>query len=310
MAHQLTGPAITTIANTTSQAGPQSSTQSIDNSIPELQPADAYAVFLRHLDSVSLRQRFFKSIYLPAHPSVNEKDQGAREALWKHLNANLSIETGKTVATHDLVKVTFDSTNPEHASDWVNQYIQMAIKASQDQLLAGLKGAIDLRLGSVQDQISTLRQIALTNRQDEIARLKNALSLARAINLETPPTTGNLITSYTGSTAYLRGTKALQAELALLEKRSSDDPYIPELPTLLKEKALLAKVDLNPHHLSVVTIDQTATPPQSPVRPRKKLIIFLSIIFGIILGTVIALIRQLWTRPDTRTSEANNQDHS
>jgi len=293
MAHQLSGPALATI-NDSAQSSSGSQNQPPDNSVPELSPADAYGVFLRHLGSMSLRQHFFETVYLPFHS--NTESTAVHERLWKRLDKELTIDLPKAGSNDDRAKIKFDGKNPRRIASWTNQYLQMAIQASQDQILASLKSAITLRLQSISDQIATLRQVALMNRQNEIARLKNALTLAETINLNDPPSTGNLITSYTGTTTYLRGSKALKAELALLEKRASDDPYIPELPNLLKEQALLKKIDLNPRHLSVATVDQTAIPPEIPIKPKKSLIVVLGIILGLILGAVVAIIRQMWKK--------------
>lgn len=295
MAHQLSGPAMTAITGQTWFPRHQDASL-LDNSVSELTPTEAYAVFLRHLGSASLRQQFFHTVYLPAHPHV--KSDSARKRLQEQLQKALTIDIPKSGTGDDLAKITFEGTNPTHIADWTNTYLQMANEASKNQLLAGLKSATDLRLQSINDQISTLRKVAQMGRQSEIVRLKNALSLAEAVNLEVPPATGNLITSYSGPTTYLRGTKALKAELRLLENRTSDDPYIPELPNLLKSKTLLQKIDLNPQHLTVVTIDQTASASNEPIKPKKLLAILLGIVLGLIVGTVTALMGQtLRNRP-------------
>jgi chain length determinant protein (polysaccharide antigen chain regulator) len=157
-----------------------------------------------------------------------------------------------------------------------------------------LSSAIQLRRQSTEDQIATLRQIAKEDRQNQITRLSDAVALANSIGLKDPSSTGNLITSFSGPTLYLRGSKALQAELNLLKQRTSDDPYIPELPDLLKKQALLKNIDLNPQHLSVATIDQSALVPEEPIKPQKALILILGVILGGILSMFIILVRQMF----------------
>ncbi|NYT84325.1 LPS O-antigen chain length determinant protein WzzB [Pollutimonas harenae] len=281
MANQLSGPAISGVGINGS-----------DNAVAAITPDDAYNTFLRNLNSVTLRQQFFTKIYLPAHPGSDTP--ASQDRLWKRFNKELNIKLPQQKDDDELMTLALQGEDPATIADWANRYVQAAITISQKELLETLSSAIQLRLQSTQDQIATLRKVAETTRQDSIARLKEALTLAESIGLSTPPDTGNLITSYTGATTYLRGSKALRAELKLLEQRQSDDPYIEELPNLLKKQSLLQKIDLAPQHVAVATIDQAATVPQEPIKPRKMLILALGIILGGMLGIFTALIRQMF----------------
>jgi chain length determinant protein (polysaccharide antigen chain regulator) len=286
MANQLSGPAITAVTWSGEKGAPS------ENSVPPLTPEDAYKVFLRHVSSVSLRQEFFKTTYLPAHGTGTETRSGL-ERLWKQFNDELTITPPRSAADNNLLKLTLEGEDPTTIANWANQYTQMAIDAAQKELLENLSSAIHLRRQSTEDQISTLRKIAKTDRQNDVIRLQEALALAESIGLDNPSDTGNLITSYTGQTMYLRGAKALRAELALLEGRVSDDPYIPQLPDLMKKQLLLSNIDLNPERLSVATIDQAASIPEDPIKPRKALILVLGFILGGILAVFFVLIRKL-----------------
>src|SRR5690606_31716961 len=131
-------------------------------------------------------------------------------------------------------------------------------------------------------------------RQDRITRLENALAIANSIGLETPADGVPLVAINaqglstesigSGSLLYLRGAKALQAELQQLKQRKTDDAYIPELPDLQKKQALLESINLNPDLISVATIDRAAIVPEEPVKPQKALIILLGLILGGMLG--------------------------
>ncbi|MDS1140052.1 Wzz/FepE/Etk N-terminal domain-containing protein [Pusillimonas sp. SM2304] len=284
MANQLSGPAISGVTNY------ESLVTTPNNAVPIITPHEAYSTFLRNLNSVSLRQQFFTNVYLPAHPGYDTP--ASQQALWQSFNSQLNIELPEKNNNNDLMTLTMQGTDPQNIADWANQYVQEAIAMSQTELLDTLSSAIQLRVQSTRDQISTLRKVAETTRQDTVARLKEALSLAESIGLDSPPNAGNLITSYTGATTYLRGAKALRAELKLLEQRQSDDPYIAELPNLLKQQSLLGKIDIAPQHVAVATIDQPATMSLAPIKPRKRLILALGLILGGMLGIFIVLIQR------------------
>lgn len=124
---------------------------------------------------------------------------------------------------------------------------------------------------------------------------------------------------------YFLGTKALRAERAILLARESDDFESPRVGEIFKELDLLRhnrhiemlesreneqvflkaqaeirseiagleslRVDLS--DIRLVRLDQAAVEPLSPVKPKRALIIVLALIAGLILGTMVALVRSL-----------------
>jgi chain length determinant protein (polysaccharide antigen chain regulator) len=263
-----------------------------NHTTPPLTTDAAYGVFLQRLESQNLLRRFFNQTYLPAHPDV--KTQVERQNLWEKLNKKLIIELPKKDPSQNQVILTIDGVNPQLLADWTNLFLKMASDDARQQLLDKLVTAARAETRSVRDQITALRAAAKASRQDEIARIESALKLAQSIQLTDPPSSGNLITSYTGNTLYLRGSKALQAELGLLMARQNDDPYIPQLPNLLYAQQLLQRVNVDPKDLTAVTIDQHAEVPVKPIWPRKALILAIAIVLGAILAIFFVLLRQAW----------------
>ena len=266
----------------------------IDNNFETLTPDLAYQIFLRHLNSASLKLDFFNDHYLPVvdpDPSPAE-----RESLWKRFNKELSVTIPKA-NDGDLARVSIEGESPTTISDWANQYLDNAIARSREQVISTLESAIFVRVQSTEAELDTLRASAEQERLHQIARIEEALRLADAINLETPPDSGNLITSYTGETTYLRGTRALESELALLHARKNNDPYISKLPDLLQKLEILKTVNLQPEHLTLATVDSRAIAPEAPIKPKKALILLLGIVLGGMLGVFVALLRHWLAKP-------------
>ena len=269
--------------------------------VAELAPKDAYAAFLRQLQSAAVREQFFKKLYLPAmgKGAAAASDDSERERLWDRLNKQLTVQVPnpQKPETGDATEVKFQGKNPQQVTDWTNAYLQMAQQATERQLVDNLKDSVQTHLKAITDQIAGLRAAARNDREYEIARLESALQLARAINLQQPPSSGNLITSYAGPTLYMRGAQALQVELSQLKARTSDDPYITQLPGLQLAETLLQKINLSPENFSPVTIDQPALRPFQPVKPKKALVLALGLVLGLALGVMVALVRQAWRAP-------------
>ncbi|MDX3895317.1 LPS O-antigen chain length determinant protein WzzB [Pusillimonas sp.] len=265
--------------------------------IEPLTPQEAYKVFLRYLNSSSIRQAFFEQYYLPTQK--NKETEGDKQRAWRKLNKELTIALPKRPDEYEST-VTLEGGNPKTLAKWANTYVSLAVQAANEDLLSKLAGEVEIRKRSVEDQIRTLRQVAEKTRQDRIIRLEGALAIAESIGLEVPTDGAPLIAidarglstesvDY-GSLLYLRGAKALRAELQHLTRREASDAYIAELPDLLKKQALLNAVNLNPESITAATIDRAAIAPEDPIRPNKRLISALGLILGIILGIFIALM--------------------
>lgn len=283
-AYQMTGPAAEAVAQP----------MRITDAIAALAPEESYQLFLRHAASVSLRQEFFQEHYLPYFGGpAGEGEQAAR---WRRFNSDLTITLPRRTEDNNLMRATLQGEDPQTIAQWLNTYLDMAITKTQAEFAANLTSAVNQRRASLEEQAATLRSGKRKARELEIARLEEALALAESIGLETPPTSGNLITSYSGETTYMRGAQALRSELELLRNRKSDDPFIEQLPAIFKRLELLDNIDLSPASIQVATIDEAARIPQEPIKPRKALILALGLVLGGILGIFLALIRQMFRK--------------
>jgi chain length determinant protein (polysaccharide antigen chain regulator) len=254
---------------------------------PPLTSASAYAIYMAHLQSARLRQDFFEKVYLPDHPQT--QTDAAKAALWNQLNQNLKIAVSPQAP--GLTTLTLQGLRSGKLAKWLNQYIQMARQAAREQLGMDLGAAIQARIVDTNDRIDELRAVAAAQRKNDIVRLGDALKLARATGITTPLSAGNLVASYVGPTLFLRGSNALQAEIDLLKARTSDDPYIPQLPGLLSIRDQLQETAPGAIPVSLATVDLPATTPLSPIRPRKRMIMALGLLIGLMLGVVAALVR-------------------
>lgn len=298
LASQLTGNAI-------SSAIGRDATAQGNTGIPPVTPEEVYTLFLRYLGSNTVREKFFEEHYLPAIKSTGPV--ASTQQAQKRLDTTLSIRLPRRPLTQNVAaNVTLEHTDPELVARLANAYVDVAAQIAREDLLSQLASEVAIRQQSVDIQIATARQVAEKVRLNHIARLQEALAVAEDIGLESPADGSPLIaintqdmnnqSSPTGDLLYLRGTKALRAELQLLVQQHNDDAYIAELPGLRTKKALLDSIDLNPRSLSVATIDREAIVPAFPVKPKKALILALGLIAGGMLGSFAVLVRYLLRR--------------
>ena len=138
-------------------------------------------------------------------------------------------------------------------------------------------------------------------RQDSITRLREALAVAEAIGLENPPIiSGNLSAEVSadmdGQLTYMRGSKALKAEIHNLETRKSNDPFIGQLRELQNKQSFYKDLQVSPDTVSVYRQDGPIEQPDRPIKPKKDLIMLLGLFLGCVLGFMIALVRRSFER--------------
>ena len=100
---------------------------------------------------------------------------------------------------------------------------------------------------------------------------------------------GGISTQGSTSPLYFRGSRVLQTEANFLRNRTNDDPYIPELGTLIEQLTWLEKIEIDEEGITPVRLFEPAYPPNSPLRPRPTIIFPVSVLLGALLGVLFAL---------------------
>ncbi len=263
--------------------------------LEEYEVADVYGVFKNNLLSGALKRQFFENTYLTSL----SKDQSsiASDQIWKRFNDDFTVQMPDE-NNPGLLVVKVLGVKPELVAGWANMYVEMAAEKSVKDMQVNIQTEIGIKIQSLSRQIDSLRVTALKRRDDRIVRLKEALLIADAVGFDSPQVTqgktssdGDFAEFMDGNLMYMRGAKAVQAELAILEKRTNDDPYIPELRDIENQLEFLQKIDFSPDNVAVYSLDSKAQIPETPIKPNKALILVLGVIGGAILGVFIALVR-------------------
>ncbi|HDS1748015.1 Wzz/FepE/Etk N-terminal domain-containing protein [Pseudomonas sp. M2] len=259
---------------------------------------DVYEVFVRKLQSEALRNNFFRHVYLPSLP------ESERKASWDVLYRDYARAVGVSLAAKDTPTryvITVEVEDPQRAADWVARYAEMASSLAKEEVLKSNRSEMLVKADNIEQQIAGTRSAARKERDDKIARLKEALIVARAIGLKKPPLiSGALSTEVSagmaGSLSYMRGSDALETEIANLESRPSDDPFIKGLRRLQLSADLYRNLQVSDEVISVYQQDGAVDQPETPVRPRKTLILVLTALIALVLGGFTAIARGQWVR--------------
>ncbi|MDM7857445.1 LPS O-antigen chain length determinant protein WzzB [Thiopseudomonas acetoxidans] len=256
--------------------------------VKELTANEVYSIFKTNLNSSQLRNAFFEEVYLPSLSAEQQKN--SRESLLKTFNRILSVKQGDAKTNPNLYLVSAELDNPTEAADWVKQYIARAITAAKLEIENNIEAEQRVHIDALTVKTNSLLAIAKREREDQVNLLKEALYIAESIGLENKASLGG--NRYIDNDLiYTRGAKTLRAQLDVLQKRTSDEPFIAGFRELNTQLELLRAYKLDDTNVSVVTIDEAAEVPATPIKPNKKLIVAIGIVLGGMLGVFAALIR-------------------
>lgn len=227
-----------------------------------------------------------------------EEQQKNRDNLLKKFNTVFSIKQGDAKTNPNLYRVIVELDDPILAAAWVQQYIDLVIAATKLELKNNIKAEQNVLVKALDLQIKSLLEIAKREREDQVNLLKEALYIAESIGLENASSQSDKASLggnryIDNDLIYTRGVKTLRAQLDVLQKRTSDEPFIAGFRELNTQLELLRAYKLDDTNVSVVTIDEAAEVPATPIKPKKSLIVALGIVLGGMLGVFAALIRSM-----------------
>ena len=256
---------------------------------------DVYDIYTRYLQAESLRLDFFSKIYVPSLPLEEQKK--SRDVLYSKFSEMLRV-VPPLRENSDRYSVVVQTGNPEKAKEWVTEYVVQAGELAKKEMIKNVSIESEVRARNLEQQISSAREKSSKAREDSIARLSEALRIAESIGLEKPPaitvSQSVIAGGEAGQLTYMRGSKALRAEIENLQARESDDPFTDNLRDLQDRYNFFKGLKTEPAVVSVYRQDGVVELPDNPVKPNKALILVLGVITGLITGIAFVLLRGLF----------------
>lgn len=267
-----------------------------------------YLLFLDNLRSVKLRNRFLaeNELLLKLRSTIDNESQSIatfNEKFSKNLKVDYS--SGGPSDTK-FITVEFVWTNQEHISEILNDYIKFVDSETVKSIVDAIQQKIITEKQAINDKIQSLRIVAEINRKNEIDKITEDLYIAEKIEIFDPfnvsissykqTIDNNLgkIESSSETAGFLKGAKALKAELNIIKNRKNNDPFIPGLQQNLEQDEFLGRVlKLSFNDIHAMRIDKIATIPDEPVSPNKFLMVGVGIAFGFLISIFFILIKEI-----------------
>mgnify|MGYP001187673344 CR=1 FL=1 len=254
--------------------------------ISQISSTDIFAKFTGNLKSSSLRQQFAEE---------NSHFSSLRENV-PNIKEGEKKEGGS-------VFVSLQGYDAKLMADWVNGFILSAERKTIGDFFDGIEIKIANQKKEIENQLQIGRDFAGQRRLDRIALLEDQIAIARASKVferklssySTVASQSVGVTLNTGQEPlYMRGVKELAAEKEELEKRKNDEPFI---AGFRDKQESLAQLDAGLKQLQAarlivhaVAVDQPAIQSQNPVKPRRRVVLVLSVVLGGIIGVFAAFV--------------------
>lgn len=267
---------------------------------------DVFEYFTRELRSDRAFQRFVRTIYLAslANGSAQDSDSHLYRIVRKLLEVHVPDDKGRG---RSLYSVRTAANDPKLASEWLGAFLEQVSRDATAKLLADNRMEIDLHIRNMRSELEQMRLTATQKRQDRLAELGEALTIAKSINLHGPqvsalrvPAQDALAPFLDGRMLYARGVKSLSAEVKNLRSRESDDPFVPGLRDGQARLRLLQAIQPDLASLKIFNIDGAIIMPDKPAWPRKLVIFGLATTLGLFAGMALALAVEFTSRDRDR----------
>ncbi len=245
-----------------------------------------YKIFSDTLLSESLHKYFFKNIYFP---SLAIKKKSKR---WQILHSNYlkSVAVKFTPGMVDKITITTQANSQARANYFLHQYIVIAKRKAELKIIAILSTENKLLALSIKNRIDFAKSEAKTSRSNRVVQLKEALVIAEKAGIK-DPTGNNSIASDAIPMLFMHGSKALSAEIDVLQSRKSDEPFIGNLLQLVNEYNFYNNIIFSSDTFKMYRLDGPMDTSEHQISPRVVLTLIGSIFLGLMLGGGIALIR-------------------
>ncbi|NMG73930.1 LPS O-antigen chain length determinant protein WzzB [Aromatoleum diolicum] len=258
-----------------------------------------FGYFLSSLVSEHTLQRFFAEVYLP---SLDEQvSSEPKHLLYEKMVRSIRISKPDPKG-RGLFNLKVEADSGEKAVQRSAAFLSLAAAEATSKFVEDARNEIDLTVRNAERDLAELRLTVSRKREDRLVQLSEALQVAQAVGLTNPeitnarlPEQDGLRPWMDGSQLYARGSKSLRAELEVLKKRESDDPFIASLRDTEARLRQLKAVHFDPKSVRVFNTDGEIVVPTKPVAPKKLLVVVFASLLGLMFGVAFAFVVEFLT---------------
>ena len=268
--------------------------------ISQISNADIFAQFTANLRNSFLRQQF-----IAENPQLSSLHRQFTNKTQQFLRDEVPRVKAGQKNEEGLFFLSLQGYDGKLVAEWLNGYILLVETKTIEDLLSGVEAKIANQKKEIEIQLQTGAEFASQRRLDRIALLEEQIAIARAANIferkisdhaKVADQSIGLTVTMAEDPLYMRGVKELTAEKEGLEKRKNDEPFIAGFRDKQERLAQLAaglqRLQETRATVRAVTVEQPAVETKKPVKPRRMLVLALSLALGGMIGIFAAFFRE------------------
>lgn len=263
-----------------------------------LLPSDLFDSFVQQLNSPLEKIAFYQYLMKQKQAQTLALIYNAKLSEEENKDNFLERFSDKFESIKNTQRVTFELSFVAKSADLsailLNQYLEFI----RQKHLSDYRTAFEYELNSSLSAVKGLQKTAQASyefaKNKRIALLKEAISVAVRIGQKKPFYNLNQVVTGSEPPLYMMGELALSEELKQLQARSQNNQdealYVEGFALLKESQSLLESIDVNWKDVHLVQVNAYASTPKSAYKPKRKLIVAVSGIAGLMLGVMLALL--------------------
>lgn len=257
---------------------------------------NAYHLFKQTLYSNKIRKRVFRP-YLK--DKIGLSGMQLEEFIDDFIKTNISISEPKIkkgMTSIEAINIKLTLQDKAEGVSLLVEMLSQVNKLTEQQLLTNLDSTIKNKITEREHRVSIALKSEKERREAEILRLSEASELAHALKMEDSL---DVNSGFGVNEEYRRGYRVLDEQIARLKSRKDDAPFISELIKIRGEIDLLRQ-PIDTSSLVVSRVDEAPQEPLHPIKPKKQMILVISLFFGLVLGIGFVFFRKFFIEAKAR----------
>lgn len=266
-------------------------------------PATVFAELLKNLQSRAVRREYYDEmgVYQEYLRLLGPDSWDVDRMFEKRFNPDIEVHLPGLAEDQNFAQISYEFEDPEYAAEMLNGFVDFVNRKTVAQLYEVVDLSLQGQIQGLKDEIDIRRKQAQTLISDQLAKLNESAVIAQKLGLIEgmdsilpSKVSSSLVVNTVESPDYLRGEKALRAEIEAIEARKNQDVFVPGLRQLQTRLDFLSGIRISLERIRSARIDQPASPPHERVFPRPAVTVVLSVVAGIIFAFFFALVAHAW----------------
>ena len=260
----------------------------------EITADEVFSKFKQNLKSRDMQKKFIQDKGLLEILAPDRNPETRDEEIYNGFAKLFKLED-----ENGFTSLSIEMHSAKLSAQWVNDFVEFVNKQTVDMFVEDLEHSIENEIQDIKYNISSKRSMAEQRREDQIVRYSEHAQIAKELGMHSRVDATNIvqntqlnvdIATTATSPLYYLGYEALMTEINVLNKRTTDDPFISGLRDLQEELEMLRSIKLNKERMSTVTIDQPSYVPKIPYKPNRRLIVSYTTLVGFFSGIFLVFL--------------------